>query len=632
MANSSCDIRIPLFDKESSDFCFEKSREILSRPLQFGSRTSFTAPTPPPSLEYNDALPLSPRKDKKSLSENLMDIENTLKALNLDFMHTYTDVDKNDSDETILNDQFSSIVSSLDDEISSATGSLKSATVYNYQNGKHTTTTTFDFNAATTHLDKHLQLMSSQVNKNSPNSVDKRSSTPDTGFASRDTISLSRRSSQKSSYSPQDSYFSPKDLNFPPSSAGGAGSGGNYGNFKSDIFKYGDDMISPFRSITTVHKTSNTSIYSPSQLRIDEAHNDSYNGNQEQRQRSMSFTDNLNRDLAMNDKRNGKFPKNNKNPEDLAQKPKGMSYKSRSARARTLRRLSYNPMPQVTTSSSSTEDDSDHSMDRSMARSECDIRSRGSGSLYHRRRRPGFQRKLFAASVKDDHDVEIPSERQSKIYGSNASIKSAPHYNYNRSSRNTGMGPTSQRPYKLNPYEESYPYEERIYDFGAVPPPKPAKTYNAQMLTKPPKTFQVSAIATTNSGSGSSSASSAAASFSRSVVGNSSVFQEFDVSRLTGRSPTSNAADPEHNNSSTQLEFQWPEKIHASTVKQNEMLWRQQQQQQQHHQINEFTTHSNYRSSSKDHPSSTLSSSTTDSDQFEYRMGYNTHLPPSPAP
>ncbi|XP_065370429.1 uncharacterized protein LOC135962432 [Calliphora vicina] len=620
MATSSCDIRIPLFDKESSDFCFEKSRELLTRPLQFGSRTSFTAPTPPPSLEYTDAISQSPRKDKKTLSENLMDIENTLKALNLDFMHTYTDVDKNDSDETILNDQFSSIVSSLDDEISSATGSLKSATVYNYQNGKHTTTTTFDFNAATTHLDKHLQLMSSQVNKNSPNSVDKRSSTPDTGFASRDTISLSRRSSQKSSYSPQDSYFSPKDLNFPPSS-GGTGTGGCYANFKSDIFKYGDDMVSPFRSITTVHKTSNTSIYSPNQLRIEEAQNDTYNGNQEQRQRSMSFTDNLNRDLPLSDKRNCKLLQQQKHSEDVLQKPKSMAYKSRSARARTLRRLSYNPMPQVTTSSSSTDDDSDHSMDRSMARSECDIRSRGSGSLYQRRRRAGFNRKLFAVSVKNDQDVEI--QGQSKIYGSNASIKSAPHYNYARSTRSSAMGPSSQRPYKLNPYEETYPYEERIYDFGAAAPK--TKPYNAQSIPKPPKTFQVSAIAT-NSGSGSSSASSAAASFTRSVVANSSVFQEFDVTRLTGRSPTSNVADPEQTNTGSHLEFQWPEKIHASTVKQNELLWRQQQQQ-----LPEFNAHSNYRSS-KDHPSSTLSSSTTDSDQFEYRMGYTTHLPPSPAP
>ncbi|GBO99530.1 hypothetical protein EVAR_73310_1 [Eumeta japonica] len=113
---------------------------------------------------------------------------------------------------------------------------------------------------------------------------------------------------------------------------------------------------------------------------------------------------------------------------------------------RTLRRLSYNPMPQVATSSSSTDDDSDHSLDRSLARSECDIRSRGSGSLYHRRRRTNFNRKLFSHSVKDDHDVEMISERQSKIYGSNASIKSAPHYNYPRATtRNTSLGaPTTK--------------------------------------------------------------------------------------------------------------------------------------------------------------------------------------------
>ena len=572
-----------------------------------------------------------------------MDIENTLKALNLDFMHTYTDVDKNDSDETILNDQFSSIVSSLDDEISSATGSLKSATVYNYQNGKHMTTTTFDFNAATNHLDKHLQLMSThQVNKSSPNSMgDKRSSTPDTGFASRDTISLSRRSSQKSSYSPQDSYFSPKDLNFPTPSSGGGGSSGagggggcssTYSNLKSDIFKYGDDMlISPFRSISIGHKTSNTSIYSPSQLRIDEANHDAFNGNQEQRQRSMSFTDNLNRDLNMKDKRGINTKQHNKNLEELTTvKSKANIYKSRSARARTLRRLSYNPMPQVATSSSSSEDDSDRSMDHSLARSECDIRTRGSGSLYQRRRRQGFNRKVFSATGHDDPDVGMHAERQSKIYGSNASIKSAPHYNYNRTTRSTAMASSSQRTYKLNPYEESYPYDERIYDFGKGQTAATKPSYNAQIMAKQTKTFQVSTIAG-NSGSGSSSASSAAATFTHAIKASSAVFQEFDVTRLTGRSPTSNINDADPNTAASagsQLEFQWPEKIHASTVKQNELLWRQQQQQH----LKEFNSHNSSYRSSKDQLSSTLSSSTTDSEQFEYRMGYSTHLPPSPAP
>uniref|UniRef100_A0A1A9WNU5 non-specific protein-tyrosine kinase n=1 Tax=Glossina brevipalpis TaxID=37001 RepID=A0A1A9WNU5_9MUSC len=219
---STVDIRIPLFDKKSSDFCFEKSREILSRPLTFGSQilgSNNTVAMPPSMDEYKDSFAAIDREEdrrKKTLNENLFDIENTLKALNLDFMHTYTDLDKTDSDETILNDQFSSIVSSIDDEISSATGSLKSTGVFNYNNGKNTTTTTFDFNAATTHLDKHLQYMkNAQANNQNSGAavVDKHCSTPDTGFASRDTISLSRRSSQKSTYSPQDSYFSPSGCN-----------------------------------------------------------------------------------------------------------------------------------------------------------------------------------------------------------------------------------------------------------------------------------------------------------------------------------------------------------------------------------------------------------------------------------
>jgi len=187
---NSTDLRVPIFDKESSDFLFQKSREILSRPL---------------NLERELAEDQAP----KSIDDNIMDIENTLKALNLDFMHTYTELDKSDSNDTILNDQ---LPVCLDDGISSATGSLKSA-VYSYSNGVQTM---FDFNAATSHLDKHLQYMHNQAQLSAAVPVDpkpmedKRSSTPDTGFASRDTnISLSRRSSQKSSYSPQESFHFP---------------------------------------------------------------------------------------------------------------------------------------------------------------------------------------------------------------------------------------------------------------------------------------------------------------------------------------------------------------------------------------------------------------------------------------
>jgi len=201
---NNSELRIPIFDKESSDFLFEKSREILSRPLNRERSNEETRD--PRDLRDLDREP-------KSINDNIMDIENTLKALNLDFMHTYTELDKSDSNDTILNDQLPQLLGSLDDGISSATGSLKSA-VYSYSNGVQTM---FDFNAATSHLDKHLQYMHNQAQLHSQQLAtateqklleDKRSSTPDTGFASRDTnISLSRRSSQKSSYSPQESYF-----------------------------------------------------------------------------------------------------------------------------------------------------------------------------------------------------------------------------------------------------------------------------------------------------------------------------------------------------------------------------------------------------------------------------------------
>ncbi|CAD7015182.1 unnamed protein product [Ceratitis capitata] len=751
------DLRIPIFDKESSDFCFEKSREILSRPL------SLDPPPPPPQLSAHintppltapfDTQTYRGLRNQKSISENIMDIENTLKALNLDFMHTYTELDKTDSDETLLNEQFSNMVSSIEDEISSAAGSLKSA-VYNYSNGVQTM---FDFNAATSHLDKHLQYINTQNNAQAQSVLgdlmqdqkmaeEKRSSTPDTGFASRDTnISLSRRSSQKSSYSPQENYYSPKET----ATLGPSTSSSSYMTHKDENLLLGSERFSAAKyggsaspSKTTTLNASSTSVYSTNQMKsvagaLGTVDVEQYTQSGH-RQRSMSFTDNpmnpISPVLSEPQQRLKRRSTHSAMEDRSSHKPhmrSASSYKPRSIRARTLRRLSYNPI--ILDSSSSSDDDPISDCNPSIARSECDIRGRVS-SLY-RRRRPASggsisgnngTHQLLTPGWHNDEASELNTTSQKKLYGSNVSIKSAPHYNY---------GARSMSHHYSHQFEEQFAYEDRIYDFGGGR--GPGNNYsgggvglaaNTQGLGKGLDLSAnnsrgvVSIGAAINagsgngntgggSGSGSSSATSSAPPYS-GVVGvgggagagmtnigehgysalsgisaRNAVFHEFDVSRLTGKSPTSNfanssteergrahpsppkslpllnAAAPSAggtsasalhkslNSAKQQMEFHWPEKIHASTVKQNELLWRQQQQQERQHDtsLTKHQAHNAFLGSMRvssatagvgltlgaggvGEPAYTSDSSSSDSDEFAFRTEFIPHVPPSPAP
>ncbi|XP_036331327.1 activated Cdc42 kinase-like isoform X3 [Rhagoletis pomonella] len=746
------DLRIPIFDKESSDFCFEKSREILSRPLSLDPPPSVMQTVTPP-LAALDAQSQRSARNQKSISENIMDIENTLKALNLDFMHTYTELDKTDSDETLLNEQFSNIVSSIEDEISSATGSLKSA-IYNYSNGVQTM---FDFNAATSHLDKHLQYINTQnhaqaqavlgdLTQDQKTAEDKRSSTPDTGFASRDTnISLSRRSSQKSSYSPQENYYSPKETAIMAPSA----SSSSYMVQKDDSMlitaerfgaaKYGS-CASP--SKTSALNASSSSVYCSNPLKgasglgIADAEQCNQSGH---RQRSMSFTDNpmnpispVQSEPQQRLKRRSTHSAIGSRTTNKPHTRSASSYKPRSIRARTLRRLSYNPI--ILDSSTSSDDDPVSDCNPSIARSECDIRARVS-SLY-RRRRPvsggsvagsGAVHKLLTPGWQDDADdaSELTTTSQKKLYGSNVSIKSAPHYNY---------GTRGMSHHYSRQLEEQFAYEDRIYDFGGGR--GPGNNYGGVGVAM--KGFDLNGgkmrsgngslgigLSTSGggcggSGSGSSSATSSAPPYSGGGVSNTvmgsagernfspltgisarnAVFHEFDVSRLTGKSPTSNFANssPEERNRAhpsppkslplpplpllnaaapampagnavtvaqtslgsgkQQLEFQWPEKIHASTVKQNELLWRQQQQRQQGKSSSKQQSRNAFLGSMRVSsatagmglglgsgvsvgvgvgggpvdPIYTSDSSSSDSDEFAFRTEFIPHVPPSPAP
>lgn len=616
---NSSELRIPIFDKESSDFLFEKSREILSRPLN-RERSA---------------------EEPKSINDNIMDIENTLKALNLDFMHTYTELDKSDSNDTILNDQLPQLLGSLDDGISSATGSLKSA-VYSYSNGVQTM---FDFNAATSHLDKHLQYMHNQAQLHSQSQSlasateqklldDKRSSTPDTGFASRDTnISLSRRSSQKSSYSPQESYFPMKSealYSAPPVVMSSAG----YERFGNGHTKQMLASASPVKS-ACLNAGSSSAVYAVSTK--------SY------RQRSTSFNESfqpispeqrhfraeLHHQQQQQQLQQHHLQMQQQQQQQHHQMPlprRTASYKPRSIRARTLRRLSYNPMTLDSSSSSSGGEESNNKP--SLARSECDIRARvaatSSNSLC-RRRRAGLSRQVQSAC--HDEREAIISQRQ--LYGSNSSIKSAPHYNLGggnrRSYHRPGAGAGSG-------YEQ-FNYDERIYDFGGRGPGNNYTAHLAQhALLAPTQSLKLS------SGSGSSSAASSAVATYRTASApaarpvSGATLHEFDISRLTGKSPTSTnfvgSSPDEVKKPQRPTEFHWPEKIHVSTVKQHEMHWRQLQQQQQQQsqpaqpQLPLVTT-----AVRRDSSDSSSSSSTESGDEFQFRREFTApRIPPSPAP
>lgn len=622
-----------------------------------------------------------------------MDIENTLKALNLDFMQTYTDLDKNDSEETILNEKFSNLVSSIEDEISSATASLKSA-VYSYSNGVQTM---FDFNAATNHLDKHLQhinnLQTAQnsliANSEFPHDItkimeDKRSSTPDTGFASRDTnISLSRRSSQKSSYSPQDFYAnSPKETHFPNSTAlamgmrdesplaAGMGLMGNSHRYVTA----GMAAAAASSPLKTPLNNSNTSVYSMNQGGGAKMAQD-FLRTQSARQRSMSFNDNRISPVMSEPQRhhqNAKYGNAAGSQRNLQEAHSRRSvYKSRSIRARTLRRLSYNPTT-LDSSSSSSSDDNDFNRSN-LARSECDIRFKSTS-----RRRAGFNRKV--ASLGQEEEAAEEDERQAlrmqhKMYGSNASIKSAPHYNFGQRASSMRLGN-----YNRSAAYESYAHgratnntleEQNIYDFGGggktAGGNNYAYNYNAHINNYNKSSNQAYSMSNPphSTGSGSSSNNSAAASNQQRYNDynppthyiNSSPESNRYHQTNTHPSPPKTLPLPLMKNApltprqqqqpqSQQTEFQWPEKIRASTVQQNDMQYRKQMQQNKSS-ISLFTTTSTNQQqrniSSRDYSHSRLhvrrdsssSSSSSSSDSaggFEFRSEFIPHIPPSPAP
>lgn len=351
---------------------------------------------------------------------------------------------------------------------------------------------------------------------------DKRSSTPDTGFASRETNTSSRRSSQKSSYSPQESHYSPREFNFSHQDTR------SYLNEITHNTK--NHPLSPNRP--NIVNTSNISIHSantPTQnRRLD------FEKSFPNRQRSMSFTENYDlKSPVLSEPQNNRQLKYG--PGILRQKPRNaVAYKPKSIKARNLRRLSYNPIVLESSSSSSSENE----FDRNIAHSECDIRST---TMTSRRRRQYLNRKLNDGSSVPD-----------KLYGSNASIKSAPQYNY--------VSDRQVHNYLDQKFSFGYGCEDGVFAGYSEGP-----MINGSGKIFHPRVFDAKCKEPPMS------------NFNRNIL-----FSEFDVSKLTGKSPTTQSFLQEmfppggSKINKSAPGFQWPETIHASTVKQNDLMWRQQ--------------------------------------------------------
>uniref|UniRef100_A0A1B0DRG1 Uncharacterized protein n=1 Tax=Phlebotomus papatasi TaxID=29031 RepID=A0A1B0DRG1_PHLPP len=536
----------------------QKSREILTKP--------FNLPTTPLGGGKQDDFD---KKTRDLIGENLIDIENTLKALNLDFMQTYNELEKTDSAETLFGD---ANYSSVEKNPKIRNSAMKLSKLYELGNFQR-----------------------SGIEK-VPN---RRSQTPE-------TLSYSPKGDQynsgrRSSASPQEKSFSPRDMKF---------STHGYVNLNRDSggFGPGKVMMSASPPIRTNYSSNNSihtlmQMYTTNQAQMQQQRmlQMENEGNFPHRKRSMSFTENYDLkspvcaqpSLGTGPNQSGNFPRG-----QTATVRPHVGHKSKSAKARTLRRLSYNPIVLDSSTSSSSESE----FDRSIAHSECDIRTK---MLTSRRRKQYLNRKSATNSSNPD-----------KLYGSNTSIKSAPQYNYSngrepaQSHRNQGrFGDSGER---FVDYGEDFRMEQEIYDYRNggyqkfIQPP-PRNYINSEGSTYPEREYLYP--------------------------------PEFDVSKLTGKSPTTQGFFGAATNGATASTatsrpvFQWPEKIHASAVKHNDLLWRQRQERNQNLRHAEMPS---YELGGMTQSFSSDSSTSTETDSVDFQHGGefppNTRMPPSPAP
>lgn len=667
------DFRIPIFDKKSSDFCFEKSREILSKPLNFSIDTA--------TLDKR----LYDKKTRDLIGENLLDIEKTLNALNLDFLQAFNELEKTDSAETLFGEHFL------------FENNLKTLTNFN----KKTFTSDID------------NISSKISNSNNSNS-------------SSNNINSNKKSTSRDYYSPlekhSDKSFSPKDSqkttpsSFSPQDTSATSRGVGFFNYPT---KSRNLFLSP-----TKRMFNNQTQFTANKF------DDSTATQQSQpRQRSMSFTDNFEikspgvvttkpsnltkmnlktLDVRKTSSLDEEYGNRNfflpSKSQLMAEKPRNViMYKPKSVRARNLRRLSYNPINMIDSSSSSSESD----LDKSMAHSECDIRSKIYSSRFQKRRQRYINRKSHRGTSSAYYRSENSQYSNSsnpnvngrdKMYGSNASIKSAPHYNYMGERKKllneeqiVGCGGDDKTTMSSSDLESDEEFKDQLNDHRQNVINKDTRT-----LTPTPQPVQFTSnfnniyefvgkcfnrnfgSSTSNSSNGqqqqqqqktiTQSAIQQAQQFLQNdyrnykrgnKISNSNLdllYTDFDVTKLTGKSPTTQSyfdiidypsmsgkksssailrESPLAANGGTLKSkgssFQWPEKIHGSTVKQNDLIWQLQQQHEQD--IKEKEDRRNQQRKllmeNLTLKKSAYSSSSSSTESLNYRQNY---MPPSPAP
>lgn len=649
-----------------------------------------------------DTATLDSRKfDKKTrdlIGENLLDIENTLNALNLDFMQAFNELEKTDSAETLFGEHFL-----LENNLKTLTKNFNKKTFSNDIDNISSKITNSNNN--TININNNNGNNTSNNNNNSNNH--KKS-------ASRDYYSPLEKHSDKS-FSPKDSQKTTPS-SFSPQDSSAATRGGGFFNYPSKSRNF---FLSPTKRMFNNQTQFLANKFEESIQ-------------SQPRQRSMSFTDNfevkspgvmtkpsnltkmnlksmeVRKTSSLDEEYGGNrslFLASNKS-QLIGEKPRNViTYKPRSIRARNLRRLSYNPINMIDSSSSTSESD----LDKSIAHSECDIRSKIYSSRFQKRR----QRYLNRKSRKGTHSAYYRSENsqysnssnpnvngRDKIYGSNASIKSAPHYNYmgdrkkflnEELSGGRGCGGDEKTTLSSSDIESDEDFNNSMNDHRKNMINKDTRT-----LTPTPQPVQFTSnfnniyefvgkcfnrnfgSSTSNSSNGqqqqqqqksiAQNALQQAQQFLQNDYRNYSkrgnkisnsnldlLYTEFDVSKLTGKSPTTQSyfdiidypsMSGKKSSSSLAREaaltggttinikgssFQWPEKIHGSTVKQNDLIWQLQQQHEQDIKEKEERRKQQRKLLMENLKikKSAYSSSSSSTESLNYCQNY---MPPSPAP
>lgn len=608
------------------------------------------------------------KKTRDLIGENLLDIEKTLNALNLDFIQAFNELEKTDSAETLFGENFI------------LENSLKS---------KQSAKTMTNFNTLTNGLDAKKKKNTATRDYYAP--LDRLSTSSDKSL-------FSPKDAQKTPPTPSSSY-SPQDATTLTSR----------GQFNFNTTRSSAAFLSPTKRMQQQFST-NQQFLSQQTRKFDDLQRQQQQQQTGHRQRSMSFTENLESKpniatraglkLHLQQQRNVEIRKTGSLDEDRGSernyvvplpsasmqssvKPRSViTYKPKSIRARNLRRLSYNPLNMVITSSSSS---GESDMEQSIAHSECDIRSKMYPSRLQRRRQQYLNRKLHNSNSSSYYRTNSHCSNggsnsnvngRDKLYGSNASIKSAPHYNYTSARKKQqqpldgcfmGVDDDKSSSSDLETDENDRKLNETRRITSVPPPP----TIQQQQQPKPVQ----------NSSNLNNIYDFVGKCFNRTynkqpampkfVHGYSQIkgkfstsnldllYADFDVTRLTGKSPTTKSyfdilEDPATCNKKPQIQrqssenkttainrssngvgtFQWPEKIHGSTVKQNDLIWQLQQQheqdmkekevrrshqQQQRTMLNDFKRKSAYSSET----------SSTENDSLNFRQDF---MPPSPAP